>query len=557
MYIKVTRSGPRRYVQLVEAYRDDAGKARHRTLATLGRLEDVAGQVDSVINGLLRVSGREAASTEGPEVAFTSARAFGDVWALDALWHQLGLDDLKGALRGRQHFDAERLLRILVFNRLCDPDSKLGVLRWLETVAFPDGDTEDVTHQQLLRAMDLLEARQEALETRLAQRLYPILDEDLSVVFYDLTTITVTGSSEEADELRAYGRSKDGGTARQVMLGVVQTADGLPIAHEVLAGNTAEGATLMPMLERLVARYPIKRIVLVADRGLLSLENLEALDTLRLPSGAPLEYLLAVPASRYGDFEDLLAPLASADAADWTRTTHWQGRRLIVDHRAARAEAATQARRERIRALEQQAAEWAGKLDTQDQGARYRGRRLSDSGAKARFYHAVKEARLAHVIRVEMPQERFSYHIDQARLDRLEALDGKLLLVTNVTDRAPEELVDRYHALADIERGFRVLKSELAIGPMHHRLPQRIRAHALICFLALVLYRVMRLRLRAAGQTTSPERTLAAFRKIQKHRITLNRSRVVSGLSTMATEQLDLFSALSVPRPTSTANARL
>ena len=93
-------------------------------------------------------------------------------------------------------------------------------------------------------------------------------------------------------------------------------------------------------------------------------------------------------------------------------------------------------------------------------------------------------------------------------------MDGKLMLVTNVADLRPPEVVKRYKSLADIERGFRVLKSEIEIAPVYHRLPQRIRAHAFVCFLALIVYRVMRQRLKHAKSELSPEKALAQLRKI-------------------------------------------
>jgi len=137
-----------------------------------------------------------------------------------------------------------------------------------------------------------------------------------------------------------------------------------------------------------------------------------------------------------------------------------------------------------------------GKLDGQDAGAKHRGRKLSDSGTKARFYHEVKEAHLAKIIKVDLQSDLFTYQIDEKALKQAELLDGKLLLVTNVTDLTPQEIVTRYKSLADIERGFKVLKSEIEIAPVYHRLPPRIRAHAMTCFMALILYRIMRERLK-------------------------------------------------------------
>ena len=144
-------------------------------------------------------------------------------------------------------------------------------------------------------------------------------------------------------------------------------------------------------------------------------------------------------------------------------------------------------RDERVAALETDAAKWANKLEGQDGGKRYRGRKLSDGGVTARFYKAVSDARLAHIVKVDLSSEDFCYDVDERALARARLLDGKLLLVTNLPDHTPAEIVSRYKALADIERGFRVLKSEIEIAPVFHRLPERIRAHALICFLALVV----------------------------------------------------------------------
>ena len=548
MFVKVTNSGGRRYVQLVESFRDDAGRVKKRTVATLGRIEDLASGLESVINGLLRVSGRAELDGGTPTFEFESARALGDVWALQELWQQLEFDDLKQVLRGRHQFDAEALLRVMVFNRLCDPDSKLGALRWLETVAMRD-IPESISHQQLLRAMDVLENAQDSVEAALAQLLRPLIDTELSVVFYDITTISVCGETEVDDDLRAFGRSKSGGIDRQFAMGLVQTADGIPIAHEVFEGNVAEGPTLLPMIKRLTQRYPIRRVILIADRGLLSLNNLEALEALRPPSGEPLEYILAVPAARYGDFSQVIDQLPQSSEREWIAESRWQNRRLVVAHDTAMAEKKSGERRRRIAELEQQAQKWAGKLDSQDAGARHRGRKLSDSGAKARFYHAVMDAHLGRVIKVDMKGDLFSYSLDDEQLQRLERIDGKLLLVTNVTDLPATEVVSRYKSLADIERGFRALKSQIEIGPVYHRLPKRIRAHALICFLALVLHRVMRARLRAKGASASPDRALELLRRIQRHKICVNKHHDISGVSATSREQLDLFSALEISRP--------
>lgn len=179
MLIKLTNSGGHRYGQLVESFRDEQGRPRQHTVANLGRA-DRSAEVDKLIDGLRRATGRDAVSA--PQVEFESARALGHVWALSELWRQLDLDALVPVLRrSPSELDALSLVRAMVFNRLRDPRSKRGVLDWLQTVAMPG--LGDVTHPQLLRAMDSLEAEHPAVEDTLGRLARPLLVTELAVVF--------------------------------------------------------------------------------------------------------------------------------------------------------------------------------------------------------------------------------------------------------------------------------------------------------------------------------------------------------------------------------------
>ena len=587
MFIKVTTAGGRRYAQLVESFRNESGQPRQRTIATLGHL-DAGGQVDRLIAALQRAQGREAAS---PSLEFLESRSAGDVWALWHLWQSLGFEDLSLAWsRSRSEIDVLACLRLMVFNRLCDPSSKLGVLRWLQTVALPRGfgfEAGAPDHQQLLRAMDVLEDHGKAIAERLSLLVRPLIDQELSVVFYDLTTVRVEGEAEVPGDARQHGMSKEGVIARQVMLSLVQTADGLPIAHEVHPGNTAEAPTLLPMIRDLLKRWPLKRVVLVADRGLLSLNNLQEIERLQAEldaqgAGVQVQYVLAVPAMRYGEFEDELTQMQARhdDAMTWVDEMPWQWKkkprgksnqksaeptpedsptdgveptpqptlRVVVAHDPQAGARRTERRDAKIAEIVALGQQWGGQLDAQDAGQRGRGRPLSDSGAKARLYHAVKEAHLAHLIKVDLNSDLFSFSIDEQRQQHLQRLDGKLLVVTN-TDAPAAEVISRYKSLADIERGFRTLKSDIEIGPMYHRLPRRIRAHALICFLALILHRVLRMRLKKANREESPGRLLDALKRIQQQAASTASGQVVRGVTKLAQEQKELFAAIGVPTP--------
>ena len=547
MYTRITRTGGRQYLQLVESFRNDAGKVRTRVVANLGRLDQLTPKrLDPLINGLNRAVGR--AENTASEVIQEPGRSFGDVFALHELWRDLGIDTaLTRALRSsRREIDAEALVRAMVFNRLCDPTSKLGCLRWLETVAMPVMP-EGVTHQHLLRAMDALMDHGQAVEAALARQIRPLVDRDLAVVFYDLTTVRIHGEGEVEDDLRAYGMNKErGGIARQFVLGVVQTADGLPLMHTVHPGNVAETKTLQAMLATVLERFPIQRVILVADRGLLSLENIDELTALATKGDRRLEFILAVPARRYAELVDTFRALTFDDAG--LAEANFAGHRLIVAHDPLRAEEQTTRRRDRIAELEAMAEKMVAKLDAQDAGKTAKGRRASDRGAYSRFCRAVAEAEMTRFIKPDFTADRFSWSVDEVAVAEAELFDGKLALITNAPDLKPADAVAHYKALADIERGFRVLKSDIEIAPVHHRLPDRIRAHALICFLALVLYRVMRMRLKAKGHAASPRTALDLLARIQRHQARIG-ERAVNGLSTTTPEQLELFDSLSLPKP--------
>jgi transposase len=390
----------------------------------------------------------------------------------------------------------------------------------------------------------------------------PLIDQDHSVVFYDLTTVAFTGQTDLEEDVRAYGLAKSGLIERQFMLSLVQTAEGLHIAHEFHPGNTAEAKTLLPMIRGLLARYPLKRVVLIADRGLLSTANIKELDKLqaqlkKVGLDVAVEYILAVPAARYCDLADDLKNLNATQntGQEWCAETTWSNSRLVVAHDPIAAARRTAARDKTMAELLKMGDLRSVKLDAQDECKitgkknKSKGRPMSDSGTKARFYHAVKDAHMAHLIKVDLKADLFSYTIDDDKKRHLELLDGKLQLVTNATTPAAE-VVQRYKSLADIERGFRVLKSDIEIGPVYHRLPQRIRAHAMICFMALILFRVMLMRLKAAKRSESSTSLLESLKRIHHQTVETTEGKTLTGLTEITPAQKSLFAALELTPPT-------
>ncbi|SOE51151.1 transposase, IS4 family [Burkholderia sp. OK233] len=420
---------------------------------------------------------------------------------------------------------------------------------------MPELDVKTITHQHLLRSMDALIDQQEAVDRVVADLLRPMIDQDLPVVFYDLTTIRTERLSAQENDVRGFGMAKDGMSARQFMLGVVQTAEGLPIYHKVFDGNTAETKTLLPTLRTVLARFPsIKWLVLVADQGLLSLDDLEALDEPRRASRRALEFILAVPGRRYQEFAELLDEFHRRRCQ--TATTEvisemkWNALLLIVAYDPARAALQTQRRDDQINAPIRQGEQWLGRLDEQDERVRRRGRKLSDSGAKASFYHAVSEAHLSKIIKVDLKSELFSYDIDESARSLANIMDGKLLLVTNTKDLAAQEIViSNAGSRCSTSPNWRSIRS-ITVCPSASAATRAIR------FMALILYQVMRQRLKTVNAGLSPERALEYLRRIQHHQIRLDASEPVTGVSAISAEQSEVLNAQNVKNPGRPAAAR-
>lgn len=195
-----------------------------------------------------------------------------------------------------------------------------------------------------------------------------------------------------------------------------------------------------------------------------------------------------MPERRYSEFADRVAVTSMEDG--WG-ATHWQGRRLVIAHGEDRAQRQHTARREAMARVQAEGEHLAKRLDHAEAGQPQRGRQSTDRKAHLRFSETIKAAGLSRILKVDLTADRFCFDLDAVAPQEAEQLDGKLLLVTN-THFFPIEVIKRYQALAEIERGFHVLKSDLDIAPVYHRLPERLRAHAMICFLALVLYRGLR-----------------------------------------------------------------
>jgi len=468
MYIDIVpnRSSPSA-VLLRESSRE-GGKIRKRTLANLSCLPPAA--IDALrrsLRGETLVSPEEAVQVE-------RSAPYGHVAAVLGTLRRLKLDQVLGTKRSPER---DRVLAMVVA-RVLSPDSKLATARGLgEESAFSALSEalglETVSPDSLYRALDWLLERQPAIEARLAAT---HLSEG-TLLLYDVTSTYLEGRH---CPLAAHGYSRDGKPGKtQLVFGLLTTPEGCPVAVEVFSGNTADPATLASAVEKARERFGLRRVIWVADRGLLTNARIEA----ELRPDADFDWITALRAPAVQAlYEEEVLQLSLFDQHDLAeiRSSAFPGERLIAcrnpllgEERARKREAlldSTEKELEKIRkAVERERNPLRGREKI---GIRV-------GGVLGRF-------KMAKHFRLEITDTAFSFERDSERIEDEARLDGIYVIRTSVPkeEMTPEAAVEAYKSLSRVERAFRSAKTDLDVRPLHHHTEPRVRAHVFLCMLA-------------------------------------------------------------------------
>jgi hypothetical protein len=494
------------YVQLAHNRRVD-GVTRAEVLLNLGRedeldmdgLRRLAASIVRFTDGegasgpLDAVAAGEGDALGGLEV--DSSRALGGVWLLDALWRRLGVPDALAKVLGPRRFttDVERVLFAMVANRALDPCSKLACSEWaVEDVAI-DGLAE-IDEDHCYRAMDLLvEADTEGgVQEAVFFACSDLLNLEVDLLFFDTTSTYFERDEPESGDgaFRVYGHSKDHRPdLPQVVIGLAVTREGIPVRVWVWPGNTNDMSVVHEVKDDLRG-WRLGRVVTVVDRGFSSDENLKYLTRSgghwiageRMRDGSADAQAALSRQGRYQTVKDNLR-VKEVMVGDGDGS-----KRFIVCHNPGEADRDKLTREQTITRLQAEleriktarAKTKGAKAD----GAHHRAEcALRDHPTLGRYLRQTKTGRLL---------------IDRAKINAEERLDGKYLLSTSDPDLTAEDVALGYKNLLEAERGFRDLKSTLELRPVFHRLERRIRAHILLCWLALLM---IRLAERQTGQT--------------------------------------------------------
>ena len=533
MFVKTTRRrrGDKvyEYLSLVESVRDGP-RVGHRTLLRLGEVTALreSGQLERIV-AALESHLREERVDVGA-LAAEGAPAVGAVAAVAAVWQRLGLDGWFAEVGdGRGAGALEHAVFAMVANRLLAPCSKRRLTEWAASDVVMPEDWSAPSPDQYYRALDAVAAAKDDTEAHLYGRLCDLSNLDLRLVCYDLTSTYFEGSASPSDRFpsRAFGYLRDHrGDRPQIVIGLLCTTDGIPIAHHVFAGNTNDASTLPEVLADLAGRFAVGRICIVADRGLVSSDNLQAV------AGAGFDHVLAARLRRDRVTGEALE--AIDDDTAWVEIPQHRCRAaeaaLSDGTRAVVIESDARARRDTARTAEVAAAAEAELLALE---RRVRGGRLKDpakiGGAAQRI---LASAGVGRLFDVEIGPGRFIYHYNEQALAYEELLAGRYVLTTSLTptQASTAQVVAAYRQLANTEARFRVLKDFLHLRPIRHWTEQRVRGHVAVCVYAAVIETLINHALATADvrdpdnghQHLSAARALRELNRIRRVQLTAN-----------------------------------
>ena len=443
-------------------------------------------------------------------------REFGSCWIGVKLWQILELDrfgaERLGELRGEVPW--EKVAELLSVNRLCDPGSELSVHeKWHPKTGMNlllDCDDAVAEKDRLYRCLDRLLAHKDALEEHLRYKWGELFQADFEVLLYDLTSTYFEGLMEEVSKAkRGYSRDKRP-DCKQLVIALIVTPEGFPLAYEVFPGNTRDVQSLETMLNQVEAKYGKAKRTWVFDRGVVSEGNLQKL---RERHGT---YVVGTPRSRLKEFEGGL------QRQDWK---HVRGQVDVVLRPGDDGDTYVIARSVKRRAKENAI-------------RRRRMRKLYDSlnslaisveQGYVRHYDVLVnrlgrlEERYAQVFGfVEISRTRdnedikqFAFRLNRHALKKAYRQDGTYLLRTNLIENDPAKLWEQYIQLTEVESAFRALKSEIKLRPINHRIEPRVEAHVMVAFMGYAMWVCLKWKLKGMAGSLSPRQAIELFRSLK------------------------------------------
>lgn len=455
------------------------------------------------------------------EMQLLRPRSFGDCWLGCSLWRELRLDQFWQKHLGddRGKIPWEKVLQLLAVNRLCEPGSEFAVHHhWFLQSAMDElleSDFALADKDRLYRCLDRVLAHKDALCQHLVEQWKTLFDARFDILLYDLTSTYFEGASEQIPKAR-HGYSRDQRSdCRQVVIALVVTTDGLPLAYEVLAGNTADKTTLAMFLDKIQSMYGKARRVWVMDRGIPTEASLKQM------RDQQMAYLVGTPKTLLGKLEKSLVE------KPWEQVHEEMSVKLLEQEKELYVQARSNQRQKKENAIRRR------KLKKLVHGLNRlkRRKRIKRDYLLERIAVLRKEAgRVAAFVQIRKPlpgepvnRKTFTAKLDKTAWKTALDRDGCYILRAHIPwkqwpdgmSEQPSVLWKWYMQLTHVEEAFKTLKSDLGLRPIHHQIEKRVEAHILVAFLGYCLTVTLRMKLAAAAPGLTPRAALQSLSAIQ------------------------------------------
>ena len=438
-------------------------------------------------------------------------RQWGACWLALRLWEELQLGEFWGKRlpRSRKGTRWEHVLLVLVAYRLLSPGSEWRLYRlWYERSALGDllgSDSGIADIHKLYECHDRLLEHKQAVFDHLVARWRNLFNVAFDVLLYDLTSTYFESDPPFGEnDKRRFGYSRDRRSdCVQVIIALVVTPEGLPLAYEVMAGNTQDRATLRDFLARIEQQYGKARRIWVMDRGIPTEEVLQEMRA----SDPPVQYLVGTPKGRLNKFEKQLLdkPWHEARPGVQVKLLPQDGELYVLAESADRVSKERAIRRRKLRWLWARLKEIKGMQLTREELLMKLGAARSQASPAWRLV----------VVDVAEKEASFTCKLNRDKLRKARRREGRYLLRTNLTEQDPAKLWSYYLQLVAVEEAFKNLKGDLALRPIHHQKEGRIEAHIFIAFLAYCLHATLRCRLHALAPGLTPRSVFDKFAAVQ------------------------------------------
>ncbi len=475
MFIKITKSGQYEYAYLVRSYREDHN-TRHEYLFKLGRMDQIEGN-SSFQNLARRLLDLSKAKDMVNLDNFSEAQILNWGYVIyQKIWKDFQLDQILNKLTGsrKTRFNLNEASLLMAIQHLLKPKSKLGTYnRQKRYVNLPE-----IKLQHLYRSLDLLSESKELLEEKIFLKNRNLFNMQVDLVFYDVTTFAF--ESVRKDSLRDFGFSKDGKFKEvQVVMGLLIDREGRPIGYDLFPGNTFEGHTLEKALEKLEKRFGIRRVIIVADRGINSKINLKKI------TERGYDYIFA---SRIKNMKkEITEEILNQEGYQDTDGLSYK----IIDY-------------SNNQLPENLVITYSPKRAQKDRADRERLIKKARTLLDNKSYITASNKRGGK--KYLKGSQDIDWTLDEEAIKKDELFDGYYGIQTSQKKLSAKEILKAYQSLWKIEESFRIMKSTLEVRPVFHWTESRIKGHFVICFLAFLLERTLEFKLKKANLEASPQK---------------------------------------------------